>query len=406
LIVAARAPVHVQTATYFVATTGSDASAGTLTAPWRTIGYAVSRLSAGTVLYVRGGTYPETLAIGSGHASGTSFSNAITVAAYNGEIVTIEKISVTGARRHWIFNDLHVVHNVLDDDAINVGGGEPPGSGAGFIRFNNIDVSGYTGGARSNGSVVQFSNGSIGSNEFLGGRVHDGNWPAPSSRPASHGFYISSPNNLVRGTEIYRIAQWAVHNYSDYPNSNRFEANFIHDCGNVSFLSGGILLSGNSNLAINNILINNANGIHFYDFGGSPTNNRAYNNTVYASGNGRTACASNCYPAVYVGVSQVSAEVVNNLVFGNILSSVGDSGTRSVVATNLAGNPGYVSATAGDFHLQSASPAIDAGTAIAAVPTDYAGVTRPQGARYDIGAYESAGGTAPASPRNFHFVVQ
>ena len=39
-------------------------------------------------------------------------------------------------------------------------------------------------------------------------------------------------------------------------------------------------------------------------------------------------------------------------------------------------------------YLQAASPAIDAGLTLADVPVDYAGTTRPQGLRFDIGAFE------------------
>ena len=42
----------------------------------------------------------------------------------------------------------------------------------------------------------------------------------------------------------------------------------------------------------------------------------------------------------------------------------------------------------GDYHLKSISPAIDAGTSIDAPSTDYDNNTRPQGAGFDIGAYE------------------
>ena len=57
LVVVTLVPVEVQASTYFVATNGSDANVGTSAAPWRTIRYAVSRLRAGDLLYIRGGTY-------------------------------------------------------------------------------------------------------------------------------------------------------------------------------------------------------------------------------------------------------------------------------------------------------------------------------------------------------------
>jgi hypothetical protein len=45
------------------------------------------------------------------------------------------------------------------------------------------------------------------------------------------------------------------------------------------------------------------------------------------------------------------------------------------------------------YVLSATSPCINTGTTLAAVTTDIRGVTRPQGAEYDIGAYEFVGAT-------------
>jgi uncharacterized protein YjaG (DUF416 family) len=50
-----------------------------------------------------------------------------------------------------------------------------------------------------------------------------------------------------------------------------------------------------------------------------------------------------------------------------------------------------MNAAANDFQLQATSPAIDAGMALSEVLTDLKGISRPQGAGYDIGAYECQG---------------
>jgi hypothetical protein len=55
---------------------------------------------------------------------------------------------------------------------------------------------------------------------------------------------------------------------------------------------------------------------------------------------------------------------------------------------NLSADPRFVSYP-GDLHLQSGSPCLDRGTAAGAPATDAEGRARPQGAGYDIGAYES-----------------
>ena len=57
-----------------------------------------------------------------------------------------------------------------------------------------------------------------------------------------------------------------------------------------------------------------------------------------------------------------------------------------------------IQATAQDFHLQSGSPAIDAGICLSEVLEDFDGVSRPQAIGCDIGAYEFDFGSPPPLP--------
>ena len=57
-------------------------------------------------------------------------------------------------------------------------------------------------------------------------------------------------------------------------------------------------------------------------------------------------------------------------------------------AASTEGDPGFVDLAAGDYHLAASSPCIDAGTPAGAPATDLEGALRPQGAGYDLGAYE------------------
>jgi hypothetical protein len=52
------------------------------------------------------------------------------------------------------------------------------------------------------------------------------------------------------------------------------------------------------------------------------------------------------------------------------------------------GNPQFVDLVNGDYHLLSSSPLINAGIALVGFVTDRDGVTRPQGAAWDVGPYE------------------
>jgi len=54
-------------------------------------------------------------------------------------------------------------------------------------------------------------------------------------------------------------------------------------------------------------------------------------------------------------------------------------------------DPKFVNPSGADFHLREGSPAIDNGSAVDTPSDDFDGNPRPQGAGYDIGAFEFMG---------------
>jgi outer membrane protein assembly factor BamB len=83
--VTADGSVHVLGAvpsTFFVSTAGSDGSAGTITAPWRTLSASLTKLLPGDTLYIRAGTYTEKVWPALRRASAVA---PITVTAFPGE---------------------------------------------------------------------------------------------------------------------------------------------------------------------------------------------------------------------------------------------------------------------------------------------------------------------------------
>jgi hypothetical protein len=129
------------------------------------------------------------------------------------------------------------------------------------------------------------------------------------------------------------------------------------------------------------------------------------NNTLYNSGG--------------MSFSNMAAGSVieNNILWDASGTATIDASGTVMVRNNLAdtADPLFVNPGAGDFHLRSTSPAIDAGVASSVYPAfqdlfglaielDRDGVARPQGRTWDLGAYESGtdggAGGAPAPPTN------
>jgi hypothetical protein len=73
--------------TYYVATTGSDTNAGTLSAPWRTIQHAANSVHPGDTVEVEGGVYNEIVTI---PRSGNATQGYITFMSYPGQTATVD----------------------------------------------------------------------------------------------------------------------------------------------------------------------------------------------------------------------------------------------------------------------------------------------------------------------------
>jgi hypothetical protein len=154
---------------------------------------------------------------------------------------------------------------------------------------------------------------------------------------------------------------------------------------------------------------------------GSPTNSvQVFNNTFYDCGalgstdsgiispfvptsftnNIMVALGSEPYVTSSAGTARITGS--NNLYFG------GGNGPSNTTG-NINADPLFVAA-GNDFHLQVSSPVVDAGAAMPGLTMDISGVSRPQGAGYDIGAYEyfSGGSTVqkPNPPTNLTVAVQ
>jgi parallel beta-helix repeat protein len=326
------APSSSSSRAVYVSTTGNDRNAGTIGAPWRTLSFAVAQLHAGDTLYIRGGIY-------SGVANrfdsqtgtvrgGTSWSNPITIAGYQSEVVTIQPsdaglqgLRLTGsAQQYLIFQDfvLDMINLSSGTEAVYLSGG------ANHNRFLRLEVKNNV----SNGIVFSDNNGNSPFNEVLNCKLHDNGRGSVSN--SGYGMYWFTSDNLIEGNEIYNNNGYGLHLFTDANASrniirmNNIHDNQIHGAGGPGGTSsyGIVVGNGDSNQVSNNTIVNNQGGI-LVSFGA--TNTTVYSNTIY-----------NNTPLEGILIQMATNTVVrDNTVYGNGTQIV-NQGVGTVLSNNGA----------------------------------------------------------------------
>lgn len=437
----------LQAATYYVSVGGygdtpnnsnSCTTAQTITTPKRNIQGATGGLpclAAGDTLMIRGGTYAENIdSRAQALANGTSYANAVTIRNYQSETVWITgSIAMFGVTRQYIILDGINVdgtgYTVLDNSLAFVG------DGAHHIRFANgiykngphVGLQCAFGGGANLPHDLHFTN-----LEVMGmGSVNVN----PAYGPGwQHGFYLSCPDTLVEYSHIHDNSgnggKFFETGTTTQPARGILRYNNLHDnCLGQPVTNAGWYLSGNDNQAYGNIFANHrhtAIGVT-----GNPSNVQVWNNIIYGTthyaitvtdGTDGTqiynnTIANNSHYGIFLGDN--SGVVTGTLVKNNILWNNGNGTTDNfflngglvsgtIGASNLCntaspaglcthtGNPNVVNEAGRNYHLQASSTAvINQGVTLALVPDDFDLIVRPQGAAYDIGAYEFGAALAP-----------
>jgi len=396
-----------QATTYYVAPppSGDDGNPGTLGAPWATIQHAADTVQPGDTVQVRAGNY----AGGYFETSGTA-DLPIVLENYPGESPSITD------------------DNPTTPDGINL-------EGASYMTVQGFTVNGRT---RAGIRAVLCEHVTIRGNTmdangvwgvltgFCDDLLIEGN--VASNSIEQHGIYVGNSGDrpVIRGNTIFGNNANGIHMNGDISQGGdgiisnaTVEDNVIFDNG----LGGGsgINCDGVQDSLIRNNLIydEHASGISLYqiDGGGPSTGNRVLNNTVLIASNGRWALniqdgAANTTARNNIlwnahsfrGSLDISADSLpgftddNNAVMDRFTTDGGDTiltltewqqqtglDMHSFVATP---DVLFVDAGADNYQLAPTSPALDTGETRADVPTDIVGVGRPQGAGFDVGAYE------------------
>jgi parallel beta-helix repeat protein len=404
--------------TYYVSTDGGGNTcddAQSISTPLMTVAAGLQCLAGGDTLLIRGGYYDE--GIGGYYyggvmavPSGTSWDNKTRIAAYPGEAVWLQPLSLAtsagggqgGGQVIWLDGP----YQYIEFDGINLDGTAQwnPGSvlwvstnngnDPNHIRFQNAEViappmGGMSAVALGGHTLI----GATGANEIINVKIHGGGLPGGCGWAcASYGIYIAGPSNLVDGCEIYDTSGAFIQIFNaggDSPDNNIIRNSRLHDLTRAGGSPGevwGIVVAGNNNMIYNNLIYN----INVTDYSvraaaiaTGMSGNMIYNNTI----------TNNVVTGIYLGPDATSTQVADNIAYGNGAGLGGDyydEGSRgTTLVTNLFSvNPMFVDPSNNNFQLQNASPAIGAGISLNVVTTDIGGADRTQ-APTDIGAFQS-----------------
>jgi parallel beta-helix repeat protein len=381
--------------TYYVATTGKDGAKGTEAEPVRTIAEGSTRLESGDTLLIREGTYDEVMqggVAGFFWRNGKSMKEMTRYSSYPGEKVVIKPSGASGG-------GYFVVHFTRTTQYIEVSG----------LVLDGTNASSYTVKFDAYDGVAASHNRLLG-NELRYGRIGVG----------GGGNACEIINN-----EIHHMKSYGMYTGTSYDGSGALiEGNVIHDNGGYGIhlyaSAGGV----NNNVIRNNVFFGNGKGYqHSSGWKTAPaviisrgTNNQMYNNVLYGNHAGifvgygavDSLIANNTvYGSATYGIDVNSAysgsknaRVVNNLVWGNKSSQITNNATNTTLETNLTSDSLVLDAAGANFHLQPKSPAIDTGSPVEEVTVDFDGVPRPQGAGFDIGAFEYCASSCGSSGGN------
>ncbi len=292
-----------QAATYYVATTGNNSNSGTTSQPWRTVAYAVSRMIAGDMTYVRGGTYNEGLI--QFRRSGTQ-SAPIKLLNHPGEFPIIDCNNVST-------NMVLVQH---------ANGHRVP---LGYITFEGFEV-----------------------------------------RKCYNGFkYYNMHNSVIRRNWFHHNRTQGI--LGNGGTKNVIDRNRINTNGRVSTQDHGIYANGSSITITNNVIYDNMcfgiqqNGAINYDSTKHPGQEFALSQNWIIAHN-TIAYQRNCSAMVVWGGNADNARIENNIFYENRVNGTsgqsngihftGASGSTGIVIRN---NHAYASGSGGLTFLGTAA---------------------------------------------------
>lgn len=379
--------VNVFGATLYVSTSGSDSNPGTQTAPFLTISHCVSVAPSGSTCAVQNGTYTF---------SQLTLSNPVTVMSVNkwGAVLrassgdtTTPFINLDG--NDITFQDFEVIGQPGIAEGVKCNGSSQTNC---VIQGNKVHDFGVQNTCQS-GAAVELGSGVSTGAQVVGNYIYNVGPPRTSGSRCNqyHGIYVGGGTApKVQANIVFQVWQgYALHINSQ---TDVIGAAFSN---NTIFNSGDNTGGGTGDAS---------GGPMVLDCHASCSGNDFTNNIFYSTqGPG---------PYCFREVQESGATIGTNVFSNNLLNSCGTNlfvnGNNDLNTT--ASNPMFVSYTgdnSGNYYLQSASPAVGAGTSVGAPTTYFNGSAMTQG--IDIGAQPAASSSAnqpPSAPTALVAVVQ
>jgi len=377
---------------YYVSPTGSDSNAGTSAAPFQTIQHAANVVNPGDMVIVRDGTYNNAAVSGVGSKlivmsrGGTAANHVVFIAEHKwgAKIDGLNNTTATG---------FEFSANYIDVKDFECYG------------FSDTCMENYNGGSSSGGQFISIT----------GNNIHDVGRYCTTTTTGRDGIFISNDNVTIEGNQIHDIGRGAPGEVLsgvtcvDSVNTLHYQNN---DHG--IYVDAGFTSANNLTIK-NNVFYRNERGWSIQIYPAAVSNLRVLNNTFLCANPYRNGHITLSAPITNSAIeNNISWEPTtgfldysnttgySNLSVANNLTYQGTVGAGTAPGgITLAGNldnidPRIVTAPSctvdaasiPDAHLQIGSPAIDMGLTVVDVPIDYDGTARPQGIKFDLGAFE------------------
>lgn len=352
---------------YVDAALGQDAASGDSAHPFQTIQHAADLVNPGDLVIVRNGVYTRGGSVVDIERGGTA-----------GNYVVFRSAVRWGA----VLDGLQTSHAQRDGAETGVY------LGASFVRVEGFEIRNvWHDGISPSSSASDF--------QIAGNHIHDVGRYCETSGIGLSGMTFINKNVVIEQNLVHDVGRDTTGENGCNP-GNTYWQNHDH----------GLYLSRGSNVIVrNNVFYNISRGWAIQIFPDSLSQIYIVNNTfafpnphedgqiIIAATLTNAVIANNIfYQPLTAGVwfdgattSNVSVEY-NLTAGGTTAEGIGSGVTLSHSFDNT--DPNFANAPAFDFQLLAGSPAIDAGITLSYVTNDFLGTTRPQGAGYDIGAFE------------------